>query len=100
MEYWSGGVLDRKSPFHPLWRLCRNRRTSTDVILSTSEESLFSNAYEERSFGYCLRMTLRQQSLGKGERGGFTPVKLGGNHEIVGYRETPAHSCDFTRRLP
>ena len=29
-----------------------------DVILSASEESLFSDAYEEGSFGYRLRMTL------------------------------------------
>jgi hypothetical protein len=50
----------------PASRLCRNRRTCTDVILSISEESLFSNAYEERSFGYCLRMTLRHSLIVEG----------------------------------
>jgi hypothetical protein len=43
----------------PATRLCRNCQTCTHVILSASEESLFSDAYEERSFGYVLRMTLR-----------------------------------------
>ena len=43
----------------PATRLCRNRQTRINVILSASEESRFFVVYETRSFGYRLRMTLR-----------------------------------------
>jgi hypothetical protein len=51
----------------PTGELYRNHRTWTYVILSASEESLFSDVREERSFGYRLRMTLSNGLPGRTE---------------------------------